>query len=79
MILADLYRFGYDLTVLTETKEEAEKLLMEEYEKQYRKINDGEDPREEIAYDHYSDESYYDEAKECIEYRELEIGKVEWL
>lgn len=79
MFLASLDRFGYELTVLTETKEEAEKLLMEEYEKAYRNVNAGEDPREEIACEHYSEESYYDNAKSCIEYRELRIGKAEWL
>lgn len=33
----------------------------------------------DIGFALYVHDSDYDEAKECIEYRELEIGKVEWM
>ena len=79
MILATLDRFGYDLTVLAENEEEAEKLLMEEYEMHFRVANNGDNPREETADDYHTDLSYYDFAKECIKYRELEVGKVEYI
>lgn len=74
MILATLYRFGYDLTVLTETREEATKAIMKEYTKTYKAWNGttpGKDMYEEGV-------SYYAQAKEDINYHEIEVGKVEW-
>ena len=78
MYMGTLYRFGYDLQCLCKTKEECKEKLMKEYERVFRLQNNDEDPREDIAYEYYSDLSYYDNAKEDIEIREYEIGKVGW-
>jgi hypothetical protein len=78
MFLATLYRFGYDMTVLAETPKECEQLLLDKYEEIYKSLND-DNPREEIAYDRHSELTYYEEAREDILIRELEIGKVEWM
>ena len=69
-----LYRYGYDLTVVDDSPEKVEKALMDEYEKHFE---DG-DPKEEIAYDRYSDLTYYEEARQSIEISEFKFGKVEW-
>ena len=78
MYLGTLDRFGYSLECLCKTEKECEEKLLAEYEDAFRKRNDGDDPREEIAYDRHSELTYYDEAKEDIVIRDYEIGKVEW-
>jgi len=74
MVLATLYRFGYDLTVLAETKKEAEKAIMKEYSKTYKEWN-GTTPGKDYCDDGVT---YYAQAKEDINYHDIEIGKVEW-
>lgn len=79
--MASFYKFGYDLTVAGHTKREAIESLMAEYVKTYKLQNDGNDPREDEKYWNPLDGksiSYYDDAKEDIEVREFEFGKVEW-
>ena len=69
VVLASLYRFGYELTVAARSQKQAHDALMEEYDRAYVDIN-GED-----------DEEFADlraEAERCIEYSTLQIGKVEW-
>ena len=67
VVIASLWKFGYELTCVTDTKEEAEALLLKEYRKTYKKWN-GEYPGKETI----------EEVKEYIEYWETEFGVVEW-
>ena len=69
VIVATLYRFGYDLTVAETTIERAEKAMMKEYRETYIKWNDGLKPSKEEK----------DRAKEEIRYDELTYGVVERL
>lgn len=77
MWLGQLDRFGYTLTVLESTKQKAIDAIMASYEKAFIDIN-GFDPREEENDRGWTNNSFYDEAKECIELRELKRGSVEW-
>jgi len=74
MVLATLYRFGYELTTIAETEEEATKAIMKEYTRAYKQEN-GTTPGKDM-YD--EGVSYYAQAKEDINYHDIEIGKVEW-
>ena len=67
VIVASLYKFGYELTCVTETREEAEALLLKEYKKTYKQWN-GTGP----------DKATIEEVKDYIEYWETEFGVVEW-
>ena len=69
VVIATLYRFGYDLTVAEETKEKAEKAMMKEYRETFIKWNDGLKPTKEEK----------DNAREDIRFDELTYGEVEWL
>lgn len=73
--IGSLYRFGYDIQVAAKTEKEVKELLMAEYLKTYLEWNDGEDPREEES---EWGNTYYENAEECIEIVEMELGKVEW-
>ena len=75
--IGTLYRFGYDLTVVCKTRQDCIDKLLEKYLEIYKSRND-DDPMEEIAYDHYSDKTYYETAKEDIEIREYTLDKAEW-
>lgn len=75
MVLATLYKFGYELTVIETTRAKAETALMAEYEKTYFDIN-GINPKDDYIY--FKECSYYDNAKADIEYRTLKKGVVEW-
>lgn len=67
-VLCTLYRFGYDLTVLTKTKREGKDLLMAEYLKTYLEWNSGEKPTvEEVR-----------NAKRDIEYIPYVVNQVNW-
>ena len=76
MILATLERFGYELTVVAETREEAIKTMMKEYTRAYKARN-GTTPGKDI--DYYNGKSFYANAKEDVCCIEIEKGKVEWL
>ena len=67
MVLAILYRFGYDLTVIETTEEKATETLMKEYNRAYRNINNEPPTKEEIS-----------NAKDDIEYNLFRIGDVVW-
>ena len=73
-----LDRFGYDLTVIAFTEEECKEKLMEEYVSAFKVREPECNPKEDIAYDRYSERTYYDQALEDIEISEYELGKVEW-
>ena len=73
--LATVDRFGYDLTVVGKTAWEAKSALLEEYRKQYIKIN-GTDPTEDEWDD---DKSYQDLFLEDMDITEMELLKVVWL
>lgn len=68
VVIADLYRFGYDLMVVEESEEKARAALMKEYRKAYKAWNDGIRPTKEEV----------ENANECIEINEMAIGEVEW-
>ena len=68
VILASLYRFGYELRIVSATKDEAETQLMKEYKKAYKKYNDGESPSMD----------FIRRAMEDIEYTDMEFDTVEW-
>ena len=69
VIIATLYRFGYDLTVAEETRTKAEKAMMKYYKETFIAWNDGLKPtRDEIR-----------NAKEDIRFDELTYGQVEML
>ena len=75
--IASLYRFGYDLTVAAESERDAVNALMSDYDEAFERYN-GCEPSE-IAYDRgETEKTYHDLAKEEIEIRSYEIGKVEW-
>ena len=77
MWLGQLDRFGYTLTVLESTKQKAIDAIMADYEEHFVLIN-GFSPKDETNDRGRTDNSYYDEAKSCIELRELKKGSVEW-
>lgn len=72
--LATVDRFGYDLTVVGKTAWEAKSALLEEYRKQYIKIN-GSDPSE----DEYRGKTFQDRFLEDMNITEMELLKVVWL
>lgn len=76
--LAELDRFGYMLTAVGNTKEEAEKIIIKEYSKNYKDIN-GVSPGRDYLYSDGDKISYYHAALEDIHYTELEFGKCYWL
>lgn len=71
---ADLYRFGYDLTVVGRTKEEAENAMREEYIKTYAKWNDFDEEmlrnalREPEKYEEYDPYSTEDNNEDYVNY-----------
>lgn len=73
-----LDRFGYDLTVIAYTEEECKEQLMKEYLEVYKRENPDSNPKEDIAYDRYSDRTYYEQALEDMSIGKYELGKVEW-
>ena len=73
-----LDRFGYDLTVIAYTEEECKEQLMKEYVRVYKRDNPDSDPKKDIAYDRYSERTYYNQALEDICVCKYELGKVEW-
>lgn len=78
--LAELDRFGYMLTAVAGTREEAEKIIMKEYSKKYKDIN-GVSPGKDYYYSYYSDGdriSYYHAALEDIRYTKFEFEKCYW-
>lgn len=75
--LAQLDRFGYTLTAIGNTKEEAIKIVMNEYSKAFKERNDGTSPSKMSV--PYGAGSYYANAKEDIWCLELELGKCYWL
>ena len=78
MILATLYRFGGELTVLANTGSQAEKLLLADYTELFKKMNNGEDPAEEISDNPWDEgKTFIEAAKEDIEYRRIEVGIVD--
>lgn len=74
MILAILDRFGYELTTIAETKEQAIKTIMKEYSKAYKAEN-GTTPGKDYVYE---GTTYYALAKEEISICEINPGEVEW-
>lgn len=72
--LASLYRFGYDLTAIGETKEKAIATVLKEYSRAFKQYNNGASSKE-IA---YGNVSYYANAKEDINCTEFEYGKCYW-
>ena len=69
---ATLYRFGYDLDVIADTKEHAIDAIMTEYKKAYYGRNED----DEDAMNDYED--YRNNAIADIEITEMELNKVEW-
>lgn len=67
---ATLYRFGYDLTVIADTREDAIHAIMWEYQKTYLQRNNGFD-------DEY--ETLEMNARNDIVVIEFTKGSVEWL
>ena len=62
-----LYRFGYDLTVVTDNEESGIAALKKEYYDTYKKWNNCRPTKEE-----------WENARESIEIRQYELNKVEW-
>lgn len=81
--IAEIYRFGYDLTAIGRTEQEAVDALMEAYYKAYEDEN-GIDLRAlpgegDEDYDMYAeDREYLETAKDEIYVRFLKFGEVEW-
>ena len=71
-----LYRFGYDLTCVDKTEKRVVDALIKEYDRTYRKVNDGLDPKKQ--YSNYSKRSDYAVAKSEIGICATTLGKVEW-
>lgn len=69
MTLITLDRFGYDLTVIDETKEKAIKAMLKEYRRAYAKWNNGARPTKEEL----------EAVDDAMRITELTLGKVEWL
>lgn len=66
--LAQLDRFGYMLTAVGRSKEEARIAIMDEYLKAYVQCNDG-----------YPDQEMFDTASNEINVSALVFGRVEWM
>ena len=65
--LAQLYRFGYNLTAIGKTKDQVARTIMKEYRKTYRELNGSLCMADAQR------------AAEEIEITELQYGHVEWL
>lgn len=70
---ARIDRFGYTMSVVGKTKEEAETALLKEYCKRFAQCNNGKKPDKMLFCDGMT---YLDCAKEEICAEEIEIGKV---
>ena len=77
LYIGRLFRFGYELTCIDATREGCRKALLREYVATFESKN-GKDPKMEIAYDLGVDKTYYQYARECIEIRCYNLGKVQW-
>lgn len=68
IFIGTLDRFGYELRVVTNSEEEARKLLMKEYKKTFETIN------------HYRPtKEYINTAEDELFIEEVTLGKVEWV
>ncbi len=78
--LGTLYRFGCNLECIETNKAKCEQALMDEYETIFKKQNNELDPRK--SFEHkvagFTNKNDYEYAKDCIEWREFEKGRVEW-
>lgn len=68
IFIGTLDRFGYELRVVTNSEEEARKLLMKEYKNAYEEINHCKPSKETFRI-----------AKDEIFVDEVTLGKVEWV
>ena len=75
--LAELYRFGYELKAIGETKNKAVGAVMKEYTKAFKDYNDGISPSKMRMPNTIA--SYYAIAKEDVSCTEFEFGKCYWL
>ena len=75
--LAQLDKFGYDLTAIGETREEAINAVLKNYSESYKDIN-GVSPGKDFP-DWGEGKSYYYYAKEAVRCNECVIGKCYWL
>lgn len=76
IFVSTLYRFGYDLTVVTKSEQAGRDALSAEYKRAYMTLNKLDSVENMEADEEFQD--LYATAMECIETREYEIGKVEW-
>lgn len=79
VVVATLYRFGIDATVVCHTEEEARRKLIDWYEDEYIHVN-GSNPKDDVyaKYPNGETDSYYDEADSCIEIQEYVVGSIEF-
>lgn len=77
MWFAQLDRFGYTLTVIESSRQRAIDALMSEYETAFINQNHF-SPRDEINDRGWTNNSFYDEARNDIVIYKLTRGNVEW-
>ena len=73
--LAELDRFGYTLSAVATTEDEAVRAIMREYRREYKKTN-GTNPGQDI--NELFGRSYSAAAREDIIVTEYTMGRVEW-
>ena len=73
--LAELDRFGYTLSAVGTTADEATKAIMREYRREYKREN-GTNPGQDM--NELCGKSYSAAAREAIQVTEFTTGKVEW-
>lgn len=73
--IRELERFGYTLTVVSESEDRAKELLINEYIRTYRAENDGHNPAEDMRSE---DVSYLDNAIEDIVTSLMVLDEVNW-
>lgn len=78
--IAQLDRFGYNLTAAGETEKSAKLVVLAEYTRAYIKYN-GTDPAKDLSDRPFTEEGQtaLDVAKEDVITWSLEIGKCEWM
>ena len=76
--LAQLERFGYVLTAIGETDEQARNAVMSAYLSAYINQN-GTNPAKDIAYEYYDERTYWDIALDEICVTKMAFGSVEWM
>lgn len=76
--LAQLERFGYVLTAIGETEEQARNAVMSAYLSAYINLNES-NPADDVAYEYYDERTYWAIALDEISVTKMSCGNVYWM